>query len=282
MRHNLFTNHALKSLLAGFALAAVVVGPVLSADPVSAATAKAKAGAKCTTGGAKSGTLVCTTKSGKLVWAKAVRPTSVAGASAATTVAPAATSSLPATTIGAAAAAAASTTGIDGTWKPTSASQVGYRAKEVLFGQSAEGVGRTNAVTGSVTIAGTKATAASLTIDVTTLKSDSGRRDSQVQTRILDTSTHPTATLKLKSPVDFDKVPADKEAITAKASVELTLRGVSKTTEVTLNARRIGANIEVQGTIPVTWADYSIPSPSGGPAEVEPKGVIEFLVVLAK
>lgn len=271
MRHNLFTNHALKSLLAGFALAAVVVGPVLSADPVSAATAKAKAGAKCTTGGAKSGTLVCTTKSGKLVWAKAVSSTSVVPAS-----------SLAATTIAAAAAPDTSTGGIDGTWKPTSASQVGYRAKEVLFGQSAEGVGRTNAVTGSVTIAGTKATAATLTIDVTTLKSDSGRRDSQVQTRILDTSTHPTATLKLKSPVDFDKVPADKEAITAKASVELTLRGVAKTTEVTLNARRIGANIEVQGTIPVTWADYSIPSPSGGPAEVEPKGVIEFLVVLAK
>ena len=73
--------------------------------------------------------------------------------------------------------------------------------------------------------------------------------------------------VKLVHPKDAQdgKVPADKEAITAKASVELTLRGVSKTTEVTLNARRSSANIEVQGTIPVTWGDYSIPSPSGGP-----------------
>ncbi len=268
MRPNTFTNHVLKSLLTAGALAAVIVAPVLSPGPASGATATAKAGAKCTTVGAKSGTLVCTTRSGKRVWAKALSPTTVAGASAATTIAVAAT--------------ATSTGGIDGTWKPTSASEVGYRAKEVLFGQSAEGVGRTNGVTGSVTIAGTKATAASLTIDVTTLKSDQGRRDNQVQTRILETSTHPTATLKLKSPVDFGKVPADKETITAKASVELTLRGVSKTTEVTLNARRSGANIEVQGTIPVTWADYSIPDPSGGPAQVEPNGVIEFLVVLAK
>jgi polyisoprenoid-binding protein YceI len=266
MRHNSFRKHVLRPVLVVGALGATAAAPLLAAVPASAATAKA--GAKCTTAGVKSGTLVCTKKSGKLVWVKAAPPTTTAAA--ATTAA---------TT---AAAASATAAGIDGTWKPTPASLVGYRAKEVLNGQSTEGVGRTNAVTGSVTIAGTKATAAALTIDVTTLKSDQGNRDRQVQGRILDTATHPTATLKLKSPVDFGKVPADKEAISAKAAVELTLRGVNKTVDVALNARRNGANIEVQGTIPITWADFSIPDPSNGPAQVEPKGVIEFLVVLAK
>ena len=273
MRHNPFTNHVLKSLLAAGALAAVVVAPVLSAGSASGATATAKAGAKCTTVGAKSGTLVCTTRSGKRVWAKAVSPTTVAGASAATTVAAVATSS----------AASTSTGGIEGTWKPTSASEVGYRVKEVLNGQSAEGVGRTNSVTGSLTIAGTKATAADLVIDVTTLKSDQGRRDNQVQTRILDTSAHPTATLKLTSPVDFGKVPADKEVITAKAKADLTLRGTTKSVEISLNARRNGANIEVQGTIPLVFADYSIPNPSvAGIVSTEDHGLLEFLVVFSK
>lgn len=264
MRHNTHSRSLLISVLALGAVATIGVVPLLSAGPVAAVTAKA--GAKCTTVGAKSGALVCTRKSGKLVWAKAAAATTKAAAAATT----------------GAGAASASATGIDGTWKPTSASQVGYRAKEVLNGQDTEGVGRTNAVTGTVTIAGTKATAASLTIDVTKLTSDQGRRDGQVQGRILDTATHPTALLKLKSPIDFGKVPADKEQLTAKASVELTLRGVAKTVEITLGARRNGANIEVQGTIPVTWADYSIPDPSAGPAKVEANGLIEFLVVLAK
>src|SRR6478609_8790943 len=38
-------------------------------------------------------------------------------------------------------------TGIDGTWKAVDSSQVGYRVKETLFGQSTEAVGRTNSVT---------------------------------------------------------------------------------------------------------------------------------------
>ena len=267
MRLNPVTKHVLKCLLAAYVLSAVVAPPLLSAGPASAATTTAKAGAKCTKAGARSATLVCTTKSGKLVWAKAVSPTTVAGATAATTIA----------------AAAASTGGIDGTWKPTSASEVGYRVKEVLNGQSAEGVGRTNSVTGSLTIAGTKATAADLVIDVTTLKSDQGRRDNQVQTRILDTSAHPTATLKLTSPIDFGKVPADKEVITTKAKADLTLRGTTKSVEISLNARRSGANIEVQGTIPLVFADYSIPNPSvAGIVSTEDHGLLEFLVVFSK
>lgn len=262
MRNTISSRTSLVSLL----LAAVAVVPAMAASPASAATATA--GGRCTTAGAKSATLVCTKKSGKLVWVKA-------SATSVTTVATA-------TTTTDATAAAASSSGIDGTWKPTSASTVGYRAKEVLNGQSTEGVGRTNGVTGSVTIAGTKATAATLTVDVTKLKSDQDRRNGQVQGRILDTATFPTAVLKLKAPVDFGKVPADKEAITATAKVDLTLRGVTKTVDISLGARRVGATIEVEGTIPVVWADYSIPDPSNGFAQVEPKGEIEFLVVLAK
>src|SRR4029453_6902702 len=55
---------------------------------------------------------------------------------------------------GASRTAAASNSGTDGTYTLTPESVVGYRVVEVLFGQDTEGVGRTNSVTGSLTIAG--------------------------------------------------------------------------------------------------------------------------------
>src|SRR4051794_23026095 len=43
---------------------------------------------------------------------------------------------------------------VSGGWHPTTGSVLGYRVKEVLFGQSNEAVGRTSDVTGSMTING--------------------------------------------------------------------------------------------------------------------------------
>ena len=67
--------------------------------------------------------------------------------------------------------------------KPTAESRVGYRVKEVLFGQKAEGVGQTNAITGTLTIVGTNVSAVELTADLTTLASDESRRPGPVLRR---------------------------------------------------------------------------------------------------
>ena len=79
----------------------------------------------------------------------------------------------------------ATVTNLDGAWKVTNASQVGYRVTEDLVGGLANNVavGRTNAVTGTVTVAGTKVTATEVSADLTKLTSDSSRRDGQVQDR---------------------------------------------------------------------------------------------------
>src|SRR5438874_2739841 len=68
-------------------------------------------------------------------------------------------------------AAGAAGTSLDGTWKVTSGSQAGYRVKEVLFGQNNEAVGRTTALTGDATIAGTKVNAATVTVDLSQVSS---------------------------------------------------------------------------------------------------------------
>src|SRR5438094_546838 len=89
-----------------------------------------------------------------------------------------------ATTTATASSSAGATTGstdsgsaTDGTWKTSNGSVVGYRVKEVLFGQSNVAVGRTSQVTGSIVVTGTKVTAGTFTVDMTTVASDESRRD---------------------------------------------------------------------------------------------------------
>lgn len=172
--------------------------------------------------------------------------------------------------------------GLDGTWKPTKASQAGYRVKEILFGQSTTAVGRTNAVTGQLAIAGTKVTDASFTVDMTQVRSDQSRRDGQFRGRIMETDQFPTSTFKLASPVDLGTIPGDQQPASYTVTGDLTLHGTTRPVTFKLDARRNGATIEVNGTIPITFADWKIPNPSLGPADTEDHGELEFLLVFAR
>jgi polyisoprenoid-binding protein YceI len=171
---------------------------------------------------------------------------------------------------------------IDGTWTVKSGSTVGYRAKEILFGQSADAAGRTTGVTGTLTIDGTTVRTASFTADLTGLKSGSGNRDSQVQGRILNTAQFPNATFTLTQPITLASVPADLEEVKPDATGDLTIHGTTKSVTFPITARRNGATIEVNGSVPIRWSDYDIGAPSGGPAQVEDSGQMEFLVTFMR
>jgi polyisoprenoid-binding protein YceI len=169
-----------------------------------------------------------------------------------------------------------------GTWKAAAGSQAGYRVKEVLFGQDATAVGRTSDVTGELVIDGTTVSSTTITVDMTTVKSDEDRRDSQFQGRIMDTATFPTATFELTKPIELGALPADGATVTKQATGKLTLRGTTKEATVDLTARRSSAKIEVQGSIPVAFAEWKIPNPSFGPAQTEDHGELEFLVAFTR
>ena len=175
-----------------------------------------------------------------------------------------------------------SSTTVDGTWEPTSGSQLGYRVKEILFGQSATAVGRTGDVTGKLVISGSSVSSGSFTADMTTVSSDQSRRDNQFRGRIMDVESHPTATFALTEPIDLGSVPAVGATINATAKGNLTLRGTTKPVTVTVHARLSAGKIQITGSIPVVFADYDIPNPSFGPADTEDHGEVEFLLVLAK
>ncbi len=167
---------------------------------------------------------------------------------------------------------------IDGDWTVASGSKVQYRAGEKLFGQSTTAVGETDAVTGDMTISDTTVESATFTADLTKVTSDQSNRDRQFQGRIMDTATFPDATFELTSPIDLGQVPADLEKVTVKATGELTLRGKTRPVTFDIIARRNGAAIEANGTIPIVFDDYGIPAPSFGPAEVEDHGEMVFLI----
>jgi polyisoprenoid-binding protein YceI len=170
----------------------------------------------------------------------------------------------------------------DGTWVAAGGSQAGYRVKEVLFGQSTEAVGRTSNVDGALTINRATVQSAAISIDLASVQSDEDRRDNQFRGRIMNVAQYPTATFTLTSPIDLGTLPADGSTVTVPATGELTVHGTKKTVTVNVTAKRSGGTISVNGTIPVVFADYGIPSPSFGPASVDDHGEIEFLVNFTK
>ncbi len=188
------------------------------------------------------------------------------------------TTTTPPPTVAGASTSAPALVGVDGTWKVGSGSQAGYRIQETLFGVSNTAVGRTTAVTGSITIAGTTVSTGSFTVDLTKVASDRSQRDDQFQTRIMNTATFPTAKFSLTKPIDLKTLPADGIQVTEPATGDLTMHGVTKSVTFQVTAQRSGSEIQVNGSIPITFADWNISNPSGGPATTGTTGSLEFLL----
>ncbi len=169
-----------------------------------------------------------------------------------------------------------------GTWTLTSDSTLGYRIQEVLSGLDAEAAGRTSDATGTLTIDGARATAAEFTVNMASITSDSERRDGQFRTRIMTVEQFPTATFVLTSPLDFGSVPAEGTTITATATGDLTLRGVTNSVTFDVQAKLENGRIGVLGNIPILFSDYEIPDPSNQIATVKDNGLLEFVLVFER
>jgi polyisoprenoid-binding protein YceI len=168
--------------------------------------------------------------------------------------------------------------GVEGSWRVGSGSQAGYRVDEVLFGQNVTAVGRTEEVTGELEIEGTRAVSGSFTVDLASVRSDSDRRDGQFRGRIMNTERYPNAVFELTEPVDFGSVPDVNEQVTGEATGDLTIHGQTNSATFDLNAQRTADGFRVNGSIPVTFADYGIDAPNFGGITVEDEGAVEFLL----
>lgn len=180
--------------------------------------------------------------------------------------------------------AVAPITDATGDWRvtPNTDSVVGYRVKEILFGQATEGVGRTKDVDAALTIADNAVTTASFTVQMGTLMSDAVKRDGQFNGRIMDVATHPTATFSLTQPIPLPANAVSGDVITTNATGELTLRGTTKTVTFPVEAQVKGNTFTVVGNITIVFSEWSIPEPSLPGISVDPQGLLEFALVFER
>lgn len=174
------------------------------------------------------------------------------------------------------------TNDVSGTWIISNDSVVGYRVKEVLFGQDTEGVGRTSQVTGSLSIADSAVTEAEFTVDMASIESDSGKRDDQFRGRIMDVTTYPTATFTLTTPITLPESAVSGTPLTVEATGDLSLRGTTKSVTFPLEAELTDGAVRVAGTINIVFADWSIPKPGFGGITTEDNGDLEFLLTFTR
>lgn len=190
-------------------------------------------------------------------------------------------------------AAAITADGLDGTWtvdqtlgsfSDFTSSFVGYRIKEELASIGANTVvGRTPAVTGTLTLAGALVTAAEFTADLRNLTSDDGRRDGQLARQGIETSRFPEATFTLTEPIDLGTLPGEGEAIRATATGDFTLHGVTQSVQVHLDAKRSADTIVVTGSLPIAFADYDIAAPTSFVVlSIDDHGTMEFQLLFTK
>ena len=182
---------------------------------------------------------------------------------------------------------AAADSAIDGTWSVDTSvgtfddftgTWAGYRVEEELASIGTNtAVGRTPNVSGSMTVEGDQVTAVDVEVDLTTLRSDSGNRDGALRSRGLESDQFPTATFSLTEPIALPAGAGDGERVTAQATGDLMIHGVTQPVTLTVEAELSGGAAAVVGQAPVALADFDIDPPTGfSVLSIRDQGTFEF------
>jgi polyisoprenoid-binding protein YceI len=183
---------------------------------------------------------------------------------------------------------ATDTTGPEGTYSVAPGDTnnfVGYRVVEKLVASVVESTatGRTNNVTGSLTIDGTTVRDVTVEADLRDLQSDNGFRDGRLHSSGLESDQFPQATFVLTEPITLPNVPKAGETITVEGTGDFTLHGVTKRVTIPLEGRWDGTDIQVVGHLPIVMGDYDITPPTApAVASVDDHGEMEFQLFFKK
>jgi polyisoprenoid-binding protein YceI len=170
---------------------------------------------------------------------------------------------------------------LSGDWTVSGSSYAGYRVDEVLNGTPVTVNGRTDAVTGDITVAGSQVTEGTMTVDVTKIATDQPPRDAYFQDEAMETGDFPTATFTLTQPIAADGVEAGVPA-TYDVTGDLTLHGVTKSVTARMQASFTSDGGQIVGSIPITFQDFGVQAPSLGFVTVEDHGSVEFSLDVAR
>lgn len=160
---------------------------------------------------------------------------------------------------------------------------VGFRVKEELARiGSAEAVGRTGAVTGSLEIEGTTIVAASFEVDMRTITTDESLRDRKVQ-EALETDQFPTASFTLTEPIELDRAAVSGEPTSVAATGELTVHGVTHEVEISIDAQLVEGTVVAVGSLELQFSDYSVEVPSSPIVlSAEDHGILELQLLFVR
>lgn len=183
---------------------------------------------------------------------------------------------------------------LDGTWavdaetgeftlEDATGSFAGFRVDEELARIGAfTAVGRTGDVSGSLEIADEHVTSVEIEVDLTTLRTDDSRRDGAVQ-RALGTSQHPMATFSLTEALHIEGAVELGEAISLKASGDLTVNGITQPVTIDIEAQLVGSLIAVVGSVEITFADFDVTVPQVPIVlSADDHGIMEFQLLFRK
>ncbi|MDO4911449.1 MAG: YceI family protein [Corynebacterium sp.] len=171
---------------------------------------------------------------------------------------------------------------LNGSWTIAEGSQAGYRVGKTQAGQEVVVTARTSDVTGEITIANDELAAGSeVTVDLTTVASDSAQRDEHFRTGILETDTYPTATFTTTEAVSVENLKTDGVA-TVTVPGTLNIHGVEKPVSIEMNISNNDGVVTVIGNSTLTWTDFGVTPPTMPGMAVHDTGDIEFSLTLEK
>ena len=165
-------------------------------------------------------------------------------------------------------------------YESATGSFAGFRVEEELTIGSATAVGRTRDVSGEIVIEGNTLTSADITADLSTLTTNDSRRDGKARDA-LDTDAFPDATFVLTEAVDFGDPAAGP--VSVQATGDLTIKGVTQSVTIPLEAQVVDGTIVVVGSVPITFADYGVEPPKAPIVlSVAPEGTLELQLLFTQ
>ncbi len=169
-------------------------------------------------------------------------------------------------------------------FETASGSFAGFRVEEELTVGEVTAVGRTGGVTGSLTIEDGTLAAAEITIDMTTIESNDGRRENAIRGAV-GARDFPTSTFVLTEPMQLD-IEALESGSTLLVDVvgDLTVKGTTNQVAFFLQATIVEPGIGlIIGSTEIFWEDFGI-TPPRAPivVSVEDHGILEFQLVVRR
>ena len=174
----------------------------------------------------------------------------------------------------------------DGEWAVVSgeSSFMGYRVQETFASDTVHktAVGRTSSFDATMTVKAGLVTKANVRVDVDKIVSDRSLRDDAMRTRGLETNTFPEATFTLTEPVALPAGIKAGQEVKVSPTGDLMLHGTTKRIRIALDARWDTSTIEVAGTAPILFSDFSITTPSNAFVSVEDHGELELHLTFSR